>query len=261
MVLRRVRKRCACAICTAPRRARAALGYAGLMTTSATTLSKNGKKWIVGVRDKLSRRDGFQLLKILYHKDNEIQEGELDRAGNVYQVYTLSKNSTKDDGGAVALLYYRLTLLVPHSVAPPDGQSALDPDKLLTAKDLGAQDCLDYYEKCGLSRPGEPSVSPEARLPECFVMAYVTLSPPRRQHFKEQLSIAVGVYREKQLDLFNLFCRLSHGSSETTVDTFISALNNAEVPPMIFEQLQHQLDSHCIQHNPIDIGMAGPCVI
>ena len=212
-------------------------------------------KWVVDVRDKLSRHDGFQLLKTLYYKDG-IPERELDGASDVFRVYKLSKRySNNDDGAAVALLFYRLSLLVPRSVYPGEvSAAALDPEKLRRAKDLGAKDCLDHFAKCGLSKPAEPSIPPEARLPECFAITYVNLSPRMRRDFKEQLSIVVGVYREKQLDLFNLFCRLSHGSGETTADRFIEALNNAQVPSPIFEELQDQLDSHHIQYTPIAIG-------
>ena len=157
-------------------------------------------KWVVDVRDKLSRHDGFQLLKTLYYKDG-IPERELDGASDVFRVYKLSKRySNNDDGAAVALLFYRLSLLVPRSVYPGEvSAAALDPEKLRRAKDLGAEDCLDHFAKCGLSKPAEPSIPPEARLPECFAITYVNLSPRMRRDFKEQLSIVVGVYREKQL--------------------------------------------------------------
>ena len=229
-------------------------------TEGPTRLSRNGRKWLVGVRDKLSRYAGFQLLKILYYEDS-ITERELDGAGDVFDVYTLSKESHNDGHStAVALLYYRLSLLVPRSMHAPDGEeredATLDPAKLLRAKDLGAKDCLDYFAKCGLSTPAEPSVSPEARLPECFVTAYVNLSPRKRRHFEEQLATVVGVYRRKQLDLFNLFCRLSHHEGNVA-DRFIEALNNAEVPSPVFDQLQHQLDAYNIQHDPIAEG-TGP---
>ena len=225
-------------------------------TSVSRNLSQKERRWLVGVKDKLSRHDGLQLLKILYSEDGENLESELDREQSVFDVYKLSKNrQNRNHSATVALLCYRLGVLVPRPVHADDAEGALDPAKLLRAKDLGAQDCLDYLGNCGLMKPADPSVPPGARFSECFVTAYVNLSPRKRRDFKETLSERVGVYREEQLDLFNLFCRLSRSIDESVADRFMIALNNAEVPSPIFDQLQQQLDSHGIPYCPISEGM------
>ena len=226
-------------------------------------LARNGRRWLVGVRDKLSRHDGLQLVKILYYRDPGISGRDLDGADSVFHIYSLSKDSLGGDGeAAVALLYYRLSLLVlQRSVEGANGlDTGLDPGKLLRAKDLGGQDCLKYYAECGLITPPEPSVQPEARLLECFVTAYVNLSPRKRKQLREILADTVGVYRVKQLDLFNLFCRFLHQSDEeSTADKFIITLNNAEVPQQVFDQLQTQLANHNISYHPIARGESVVC--
>ena len=79
-------------------------------------LTNSGKRWLVGVSDKLSRHDGLQLLTILYYRDRNMNEGELDSADSVFKIYRHSKDSLDGDNRAcVALLHYRLGLLVPDS--------------------------------------------------------------------------------------------------------------------------------------------------
>ena len=218
-------------------------------------MPENLHKWLLGVDEKLSKHDGLQLLKILYYKD-DIFEGELDAARKPTDIYTLSKRCQNDDvRQAIALLIHRLTLLVPRSppTEPEDSDAYLDPDKLYQAKDLGAKACLDYLEdrKCQVVRPAvqvNDLISPESRLLECLVTAYVNVSPRKRKALRRELANRVGVH-PTQFDLFNLICKLlrkGDDDAENIGGEFVNALNNVEVPEPVYEHLRQQLNCHSI---------------
>lgn len=215
---------------------------------------RRSKRWLTGVLDKLSRHDGLQLMKILYYGDDIIPERDLDNAKSILEVNDLFKQQQQQqESDSLAVLYYRLGLLVPRYVPCSEGHD-LDPSRLREAKDLGAQHCLDYFDECGLPTPSNPQIQSRARFSECFVIAYVNLSPKRRRVLKEKLASEVRVYRDRQLDLFNLFTRLCHTSNEEPANNFMSALNNSEVPLQIFEQVQGQFETHHISHSPLGVG-------
>ena len=242
-------------------------------------LPRSLRKWLLGLDDKLSKDDGVQLLKILYSKD--VIEGDLDRARTPKEIFVLySGNHSVDE--AVAILLHRLTLLVP--VKTPDfdaeeGATALevapDPVKILRAKDLGAQACLDHFEKCGVSRPdtrAEDLILQGAKLLESLVTVYVNVSPRKRNAIRERLARQIGAYPYRdQVDLFNLFCRFlrcinednsndeteSKSVDEITVDRFVATLNESGgVPSLVTEGFVTQLDSYNIRQDPYSPGKA-----
>ena len=207
-------------------------------------LPRSLRKWLLGLDDKLSKDDGVQLLKILYSKD--VPESDLDRVTTPKGIFVLYCGNHSVDEAAVVLVH-RLRLLVP--VKTPDfdaeeGATALemapDPVKILNAKDLGAQACLDYFEKCGVSRPdirAEDLILQGAKLLESLVSVYVNVSPGKRNAIRERLAGQIGVYPYRdQVDLFNLFCRFlrsinsndeteSKSEDEIFVDRFVATLN------------------------------------
>lgn len=215
-------------------------------------------KWVIGVERKLSKDDGFQLLKILYYKDYGIDESDLDAAKDPKRIYTLSKNSLRGNkNAALNLLIHRVRLLVPQYQpnAEERGDGSRDPIRLFNAKDLGAQACLDHLIECRLPPAQDVQIDPtiisgEAKLLECLVTAYVNLSPRKRSEFRDQLTNIIG-YFHGNCDLFNYFIKfLRHEENDAVriIGDFVNILNNIRVPRMIPDLVQNELNLRNINY-------------
>ena len=207
----------------------------------------NLPKWMTGVGEKLSE-EGLLLLKLLYYGELPPRQLE-DEISEPRNLYYLSAKETEKDNTALALFIHRICLLVPQSQP-----TAEDPVKISQVKDLGAKACLDYLPRCQLSPPSvqvDDLISPQSRLMECLVTAYVNMSPLRRQGIREQLAEEVDVYRDR-FNIFQLTCKLfqSQHEAQHRVGRFINVLNNAPVPEVIVGNLERQLVSHGIPHQP-----------
>ena len=214
-----------------------------------TYTPSNLPKWMTGVEVKLSK-EGLLLLKLLYY--GELPQRQLqDEIDSPKDLYHLAAQGRENDETVLACFIHRIHLLVPQSQP-----AAEDPAKILKAKDLGAQACLDHLQWCDLPPPSiqvdDLNISSKSKLMECLVMAYVNMSPRRRQNFREQLADQVGVYREG-FNIFQLVCQLFQRESEAAenvVGRIVNALNNAPVPEAIVKNLKGQLVSYDIPHQP-----------
>lgn len=223
----------------------------GSRTISEESLSL--PTWLTGVGEKLIY-EGQLLLKLLYFK--ELKHASLaDQVKEPRDLFELSRGTkTRSDDATLAVFIHRLSLLIPQP--QPDAD---DPKEIMKIKDLGAQDCMDYLEKCRLSPPTvQVETSQESKLLECLVTLYVNLSQQRRRQLMQQVAKEVGVRREN-FDTFELFCRLftrASCKSQQIIDKFVSILNNAPVPLSVLENFIYQLESFQIPlHKQFSAGI------
>lgn len=213
--------------------------------------------WLTGVGEKLTQ-EGQLLLKLLYFK--ELTHAWLaDRVKEPRELFELSRGTkTRSDDATLAVFIHRLSLLIPRH--QPDAD---DPDAIMKIKDLGAQDCMDYLEKCMLSPPTvQVQTSQESKLLECLVTLYVNLSQQRRRELMQQVAKQVGV-RHENFNIFELFCRLftrTSGKSQQIVDKFVIILNNAPVPLSVLEAFASELQSFQIPHRRFSPGIVSTTI-
>ena len=210
-------------------------------------------QWKIGLDDKLSD-EGLLLLKLLYYEDGLPKRELADNVQEPKELYDLATRETESDDTAFAIFHRRMVLLVPQPQP-----NAKDPVRIMEVKDLGAQACLDHLGTCQLSPPSiqvDHLISSKSKLLECLVMAYVNMSPRKRQDFREQLAKQVGMYRAK-FNIFQIVCQLLQRNgerSEEVVGGVVNALNNTIVPKAIVVTLEDQLVSCGIPHKPFSGG-------
>lgn len=211
----------------------------------AKSLPLNLQKWLKGVEEKLND-EGQQLLKLLYYED--LRHAPLvDKVKAPRDLLELSRGlMERSDEAALALFLHRLSLLIPR--AQPDAD---DPDEIMKVKDLGAQDCVDYFQKCQLPQLSiQLDIPQESRLMECLVTVYVNVSQKRRKELKQQLADQVGVHHEN-FNIFELFCKLFQQTCnrhQEILNGLVNALNNAPPPEAVVENLLCQLNTYSIPH-------------
>lgn len=210
------------------------------------------QKWLMGVEEKLND-EGKQLLKLLYHEDLGYAP-LVDEAKAPRDLLELSRRlMERSDEAALALFLHRLSLLIPR--AQPDAENQ---DEIMKVKDLGAQDCIDYFQVCQLSLPSiQLNIPQESRLLECLVTVYVNLSQKRRKELKQQLADQVSVHHEN-FNIFELCCKLFQQTCnrhQEILNGLVNALNNAPPPEAVVENLLCQLNTYHIPHT-LTTGMS-----
>lgn len=213
----------------------------------AKPLSLDLRKWLTRVGEKLND-EGQQLLKLLYYED--LRHAPLvDKVKAPRDLFESSRSLPgRSDEAALALFLHRLSLLIPR--AQPDAE---DPQGIMKVKDLGAQDCIEYFQECRLCQPSvqvDIDISEKSRLLECLVTVYVNVSPRRREELREQLADQVGVHPHN-FNIFELFCKLFQRAcnrNQEILNELVNALNNAPPPEQVIERLLSQLDTHRIPH-------------
>ena len=225
--------------------------------------------WLIGVGRRLGP-EGLQLLKALYC--NTLPFGIL--ADEVKEPRHLYDHTTFKGGAAspslapiqegermppqdsLALLIHRLSILVPES-------TQTNPKKRSRELKLGAQDCLEYLQQCGITRPQlRIPITPESRLLECVVRRYVNMTQDQRKMLKTELGQGVGLNADN-VTIFEIIGKIfqkqgSENKCEGVLAVFVRSLQQASSQRMVFEELQQDLDSRGIPHEAIPIP--GVCV-
>lgn len=230
-------------------------------------LSVDPTKWLIEVGRKLSP-DGFQLMKALYCKSlpQRVLSDKVKTPRDLYVYTALERDDATGPScnvqerermppqDSLALFIHRLRILVPQA-------TPVNPDKRLRElkkKDFGAQDCLDCLDRCGISPPLlRVLISQESKLMEYLVRSYVNISPRQRLALKRELARLVGVNASNET-MFEIYSELfqkqeQENKCRSVVALFVTSLQNASCPRVVFEQLQHDLQTVGIPHGTIPI--------